>query len=195
MPLTPSTMLSLGTEAPAFSLPATNGEVVSSDDFAGRKGLLVMFICNHCPFVKHIRTGLAQFARDYENTGLAVVGISSNDVVAFPEDDLAHMKDEVIDAGYVFPYLFDETQSVAKAYQAACTPDLFLFDSDRRLVYRGQFDPSRPGNDTPVTGEDLRAAADALLDGGSVSREQIPSAGCNIKWIEGNSPEYLVVDS
>ncbi len=195
MPLTPSTMLSLGTEAPAFSLPATSGDVVSSDDFADQKALLVMFICNHCPFVKHIRSGLAQFARDYEKTELAVVGISSNDTVAFPEDDLAHMKEEVEDAGYVFPYLFDETQSVAKAYHAACTPDLFLFDSDRRLVYRGQFDGSRPGNDIPVTGEDLRSAVDAALAGRGIGAEQVPSAGCNIKWIEGNAPQYFAVDA
>lgn len=191
MPLTPSTMLPLGTEAPSFSIPATNGQVVSSGDFRERKGLLVMFICNHCPFVKHIRSDLAEFARDYEDTGLALVGISSNDIVAFPEDDMVHMKEEVIDAGYVFPYLFDETQSVAKAYRAACTPDLFLFDSDRRLVYRGQFDGSRPGNDVPVTGVDLRAAVNAVLAGRTVGEEQVPSAGCNIKWIDGNAPGYF----
>ncbi len=190
MALTPSTMLPLGTPVPAFSLPATDGQVVSSDDFPDRKGLLVMFICNYCPFVKHIRAGLAQFTREYEDTGLAIVGISSNDTVAFPEDDLAHMREEAQSAGYVFPYLFDETQSVAKAYQAACTPDFFLFDASRRLVYRGRFDGSRPSNEIPVSGADLRAAVDAVLEGRSVSQDQTPSAGCNIKWIEGNAPDY-----
>jgi peroxiredoxin len=190
MALTPSTMLPLGTPAPAFTLPASDGQVVSSDDFSDRKGLLVMFICNHCPFVKHIRAGLAQFARDYENTGLAIVGISSNDTVAFPEDDLPHMKEEAQSVGYTFSYLFDEFQSVAKAYQAACTPDFFLFDADRRLVYRGRFDGSRPGNEIPVSGADLRAGVDAVLEGRPVSGDQTPSAGCNMKWIEGNAPDY-----
>ena len=190
MGLTPSTMLPLGREGPPFSLPSIDGERVSSDDFSDRTGLLVMFICNHCPFVKHIRAGLAQFARDYEDTGLAIVGISSNDTVAFPEDDLPHMREEAQNAGYVFPYLFDETQSVAKAYQAACTPDFFLFDRNRMLVYRGRFDGSRPGNEIPVSGADLRAAADAVLEGRLVPEDQRPSAGCNIKWIEGNVPDY-----
>jgi peroxiredoxin len=190
MALTPSTMLDLGTAAPDFSLPDTTGRTVSLADFANAKGLLVIFICNHCPFVKHIRSGLARFARDYRDSGLAIVGISSNDTNAFPEDDLRHMKEEAESAGYVFPYLFDETQAVAKAFHAACTPDLFLFDGDRRLVYRGRFDGSRPGNDIPVTGSDIRAAADAVLAGRPLAKDQVPSAGCNIKWIEGNAPDY-----
>ena len=190
MALTPSTMLPLGTEILPFSLPATDGRVVSSEDFQDHKGLLIMFICNHCPFVKHIRTGLSQLARDYEDKELAIVAISSNDTVAFPEDDLPHMKEEARNADYIFPYLFDESQAVAKAYQAACTPDFFLFDADRSLVYRGRFDGSRPGNEIPVSGVDLRAAVDAVLETRPVSQAQTPSADCNIKWIEGNAPDY-----
>lgn len=191
MALTPSIMLELGTEAPPFSLPDTRARTVSSADLSGSKALLVMFICNHCPFVQHIRQGLAQFARDYQSSGLAIVGISSNDIQAFPQDDLEHMAAEADGAGYVFPYLLDRTQSVAKDYRAACTPDFFLFDADRRLAYRGRFDGSRPGNDIPVTGGDLRAAVDAVLQNRLVTLEQIPSAGCNIKWIKGNEPDYF----
>lgn len=191
MALTPSTMLELGTRAPDFSLPDTvSGKTVRLADFAGAKGLLVIFMCNHCPYVKHIADALAAFARDYQSRGLAVVGISSNDANYRAEDGPSHMADEARLRGYGFPYLYDEDQSVAKAYRAACTPDLFLFDAGHRLVYRGQFDGSRPKNDVAVTGSDLRLAADALLSGQSVADDQIPSIGCNIKWKPGNEPDY-----
>ena len=185
-----STMLPLGTPAPDFRLPTPDGRLVARDDFADAPALLVMFICNHCPYVKHIRGGLAAFARDYQPRGLAIVGINSNDVAAYPDDRPEKMAEEARAAGYVFPYLYDETQAVAKAYRAACTPDFFLFDRARTLVYRGQFDDSRPGNDRPVTGADLRAAADAVLAGRAVTDEQHPSIGCNIKWKPGNAPQY-----
>jgi len=191
MAQTPSTMLALGTPAPDFRLPDTNGRLVARDDLADAPALLVMFICNHCPFVKHIREGLARFARDYQGKGLAVVGINSNDVANYPEDSPAKMAAEVKAAGYVFPYLYDESQAVAKAYAAACTPDFFLFDRERRLVYRGQFDDSRPGNRVAVTGKDLRAACDAVLAQQPVAADQRPSIGCNIKWKRGNEPRYF----
>jgi peroxiredoxin len=183
-------MLPLGTEAPHFSLPDTEGRLVSVHDFKSSRALLVAFICNHCPFVKHIREGLAEFGRDYVKEGLGMVAINSNDVERYPDDSPEMMAREAKEAGYVFPYLFDETQEVAQAYRAACTPDFFLFDGDRKLVYRGQFDGSRPGNDVPVAGEDLRRAADAVLQGEPVSEDQVPSLGCNIKWRPGNAPEY-----
>lgn len=186
---TASTMLPLGTSAPDFSLPNVDGTTVSLSDFADAKGLLVIFMCNHCPFVVHLRSALAEFADEYQGKGLAVVGINSNDVNTHPDDSPEKMKEEAASAGYTFPYLYDETQDVAKAYRAACTPDFFLFDSDRSLVYRGQFDSSRPGNDQPITGADLRAAADAVLAGEDVSPEQTPSLGCNIKWAD--APEYF----
>jgi len=191
MVATPSTMLALGTEAPPFALPDTNGRLVSLDALPQTPGLLVMFICNHCPFVKHIRHELALFGREYQERGLQIVAINSNDVVAHPEDHPDRMRQEVREMGYTFPYLFDETQEVAKAYRAACTPDFFLFDGERRLAYRGQFDDSRPSNDRPVNGADLRAAADALLGGQRVPAQQQPSLGCNIKWKPGNAPEYF----
>ncbi len=190
MARTPSTMLPLGTEAPSFSLPDTDGEIVSLEDFEGAPGLLVMFLCNHCPFVKHLREGLAEFGREYLKRGLGIVAINSNDVERYPADSPEMMAREVAEAGYPFPYLFDETQEVAKAYRAACTPDFFLFDGDRGLVYRGQFDDSRPDNGVPVTGKDLKAAADAVLEGKPVPEEQKPSLGCNIKWKPGNEPAY-----
>lgn len=186
-----STMLPLGTPAPDFRLRSADGQMVARDDCADAPGLLVMFICNHCPYVKHIRNGLAAFARDYQPRGLAIVGINSNDVAAYPEDRPEKMADEARAAGYVFPYLHDETQSVAKAYRAACTPDFYLFDRQRRLVYRGQFDESRPGNNRAVSGADLRAAADAVLAHRSVTTDQRPSIGCNIKWKPGSAPEYF----
>jgi peroxiredoxin len=189
--LTASTMLSLGTTAPDFHLPDTTGRAVSRDDFKNAPAMLVAFICNHCPYVKHIRSGWAAFAREYQAKGLAIVGINSNDAEEYPEDGPKKMIDEVKAAGYVFPYLYDETQAVATAYRAACTPDFFLFDSDRRLAYRGQFDDSRPGNNVPVTGKDLRAACNAVLAGNPVPATQKPSAGCNIKWKRGNEPEYF----
>lgn len=185
-----STMLSLGTKAPAFRLPDAHGKWVSSDDFTDSLALLVIFMCNHCPYVKHIQARLAELAREYQARGVAVVGISSNDAEAFPEDAPQKMAEEIQQAGYTFPYLYDETQAVAKLYQAACTPDFFLFDRDRRLVYRGQFDDSRPKSGRPVTGKDLRAALDALLSGRPVAQNQQPSSGCNIKWKSGNVPTY-----
>ena len=187
-----STMLELGTAAPDFSLPeAGSGKTVSLADFAGKKALLVMFLCNHCPFVKHVRGELARLARDYQAKGLAAVAINSNDWEAFPEDSPEKMAAEAREQGYTFPYLYDETQAVAKAYRAACTPDYFLFDAGRKLVYRGQLDESRPGKDVPVTGKDLRAALDAVLAGRPAPAEQKPSLGCNIKWRAGNEPEYF----
>lgn len=191
MAVTPSTMSALGTEAPDFRLPDTQGKIVCRDDFADAPALLVIFICNHCPFVKHIRQGLAEMVRHYQAKGVAVVGINSNDVANFPEDSPEKMAEEVQSAGYTFPYLYDEHQDVAKAYKAACTPDFFLFDRQRKLVYRGQMDDSRPGNGIPVTGADLRAAMDALLEGKKVSEKQKASVGCNIKWKPGNQPDYL----
>jgi peroxiredoxin len=184
-------MLPLGTPAPDFNLPATDGRTVARDDFAAAPALLVMFICNHCPYVKHIRDGLAAFGRDYRSRGLAIVAINANDVAAYPQDRPEKMAEEARAAGYAFPYLYDETQAVAKAYRAACTPDFFLFDRARRLVYRGQFDDSRPGSDHPVTGADLRAAADAVLAGREPSGAQRPSIGCNIKWKAGAAPVYF----
>lgn len=184
-------MLPLGTTAPDFKLPDTNGKTVSLTVFKGAPALVVMFICNHCPYVKHIRGGLAQFARDYASKHAAIVAISSNDVENYSEDSPAKMKEEVKSVGYTFPYLYDETQEVAKAYRAACTPDIYLFDKNQKLVYRGQFDDSRPGNGVSVTGKDLRAALDAVLAGKAVSANQKASMGCNIKWKAGNEPDYF----
>jgi peroxiredoxin len=194
MAQTPSTMSPLGAKPPDFALPDTNGRVVRLTDFKSAPALLVMFICNHCPFVKHIRAELAHLAADYQRKGVAIVAINSNDVAMYPDDSPAKMKEETAAMGYTFPYLYDETQDVAKAFQAACTPDFFLYDQDRRLVYRGQLDDSRPskyiGRDVPVTGKDLRAALDAVLAGCPVSLEQKPSVGCNIKWKPGNEPNF-----
>lgn len=187
MALTPSNMLALGTAAPNFSLPSTAGTYVSLQTFAQYKLLLVMFICNHCPFVKHIQSELARFGRDCQDLRVGVVAISSNDVDAYPADSMDKMREEARNAQYTFPYVLDDTQQVAKAYDAACTPDFFLFDGDRKLVYRGRFDDSRPGNGIPVTGKDLRAAIDAALKN-EVLAEQKPSMGCNIKWKPGNAP-------
>ena len=184
-------MLPLGTVAPDFQLPDTAGKTVALADFKDQLALLVVFMCNHCPYVKHIRAGLAQLARDYLPRGAAIVGINANDVANYPEDSPARMQEEVKAAGYLFPYLYDETQAVAKAYRAACTPDFFLFDRGRRLVYRGQLDASRPGNGIPVTGKDLRSALDAVLAGKPTSEFQVPSIGCNIKWKAGKAPDYF----
>ena len=191
MPETPSTMLDLGTPLPSFSLPDFNGKTVTDADFKGSQALLVAFICKHCPFVRHIRSEFARFAKEYEARGLKVVAIMSNSIEEFPEDGPEGMKQETEEAGYVFPYLFDKDQNVAKLFKAACTPDLFLFDSNRRLVYRGQFDGSRPKNNVAVNGADLRAAADAVLAGTAPSETQRPSMGCNIKWYPGNEPAYF----
>jgi thiol-disulfide isomerase/thioredoxin len=191
MAQTASTMLPLGTPAPDFNLPEpATGKTLSLSDFQSAPALLVMVICNHCPFVKHIRQGLIQFAQDYQAKGLAIVAISANDVANYPADSPEKMAEEAKTFGYPFPYLYDETQDVAKAYHAACTPDFFLFDADRKLVYRGQFDGSRPGNNIPSTGVDLRAAADAVLTGQPAPTDQKPSIGCNIKWKVGNEPGY-----
>jgi peroxiredoxin len=188
MAKTASTMLPLGTPAPDFWLPDTGGKIVSLADFQDAPALLVIFMCNHCPYVKHIRHELAELAGEYQARHVAVVGINSNDAANYPDDSPAKMVEEVKHIGYSFPYLYDETQFVAKAYRAACTPDIYLFDSQRRLVYRGQFDDSRPGNGIPVTGKGLREALDAVLAGKPNSQNQKPSIGCNIKWKPGNEP-------
>lgn len=178
-----STMLALGTEAPDFALEdVTTGRTVRRSEFDDRKALLVMFICRHCPYVRHVRKGLAELGRDYQDRDVGIVAISANDPATYPEDAPESLAEEAREAGYTFPYLFDETQAVARAYAAACTPDFFIFDADRKLAYRGQFDSSRPSNDVPVTGEDLRAAIDALLADRPVSEDQRPSVGCTIKW-------------
>ena len=182
MAATPSTMLELGTHLPHFHLPNVDGTFVSSNHFRGAPALLVVFICPHCPFVGHIRNELSRFAREYQANGLRMVAVNSNDSIAFPDDSPEGMKDEISRAGYTFPYLVDETQEVAKAFRAACTPDFFLFDRNQKLVYRGQFDDSRPRNLIPVTGSNLRAATDAVLSGATASSNQKPSIGCNIKW-------------
>ena len=188
---TASTMLPIGTPAPDFSLRNVDGQLVSRADFDGAPALLVIFMCNHCPFVKHIASQLAQLGRDYQSQGVGVVAISSNDVASHPEDSPEQMVHEAEQQGYTFAYLFDEEQDVAAAYQAACTPDFFIFDGQQQLAYRGQLDDSRPGNDIPVTGADLRAALDAVLAGAPVSESQQPSIGCNIKWQEGREPAYF----
>jgi peroxiredoxin len=183
-------MLPLGTKAPHFRLPDPQGKFVSLDDYKDAPALLVAFICNHCPYVQHVRSKFAEFASEYQGRGVGVVAISSNDVESYPADRPEKMAEEIKQAGYTFPYLYDETQEVAKAYRAACTPDFYLFDREHRLVYRGQFDDSRPGNGRPVTGADLRAALEALLAARPVPSQQRPSLGCNIKWKRGNAPEY-----
>jgi len=192
MARTLSTMLELGTKAPNFELlePAT-GETVSLKDVSGGRGLLVAFICNHCPFVKHVRHAFADLAKELQGKAIRVVAINSNDVATNPDDAPEHMVAEAKEIGYSFPYLYDEAQSVAKAYRAACTPDFYLFNAELALFYRGQLDDSRPGNDQPVDGRDLRAAADALLAGKPAPAEQKPSMGCNIKWKPGNEPDYF----
>ncbi|MGA3080459.1 MAG: thioredoxin family protein [Terracidiphilus sp.] len=183
MALTESTMLELGTKAPDFALAdVVTGKIVRRDDFSGSKALLVMFICTHCPYVKHIEIGLAALGKDYAGKPVSIVAISSNDAATHPEDGPTGLKRQAEVCGFAFPYLYDETQIVARAYKAACTPDFFLFDGDFRLVYRGQFDPSRPGSGVPVTGEDLRSAIDAALASKSPEKDQRPSIGCNIKW-------------
>ena len=191
MVLTPSTMLPLGTKAPDFSLVNVDGRVVSLADLAGKQALLVIFLCNHCPYVKHVADVLARFTSEYLAKGVAVVGINSNDVANYPADSPEQMVAEAKSRGYKFPYLYDETQEVAKAYRAACTPDFYLFDGDQRLVYRGQFDASRPDSGVPVSGADLRAAIDAVLAGREPPAEQRPSIGCNIKWKPGGAPDYF----
>lgn len=186
-----STMLALGTKAPDFALPdVTTGRTVRRSDFDEKKALVVMFICRHCPYVSHVRMGLAELGRDHRDRDVGIVAIGANDPEAYPEDAPESLAEEAREAGYTFPYLFDETQEVAKAYTAACTPDFFLFDAERNLAYRGQFDSSRRGNDVPVTGQDLRSAIDAVLSDSPVSQDQRPSVGCTIKWRPGNEPGY-----
>jgi peroxiredoxin len=184
-------MLPLGTEAPDFALPDTRGKTVSLSDFSDAPALAVIFMCNHCPYVKHVAAGIAQLARDYQARGVAFVGINSNDVNEYADESPANMAKEVKLRGYTFPYLYDATQEVAKQYRAACTPDFYVFDDQRRLVYRGQLDSSRPGSDIPVTGNDLRAALDAVLAGRPLPEDQKPSLGCNIKWKPGGEPDYF----
>jgi peroxiredoxin len=184
-------MLALGTRAPEFSLPDTQGTLVSLADLAAAPALVVAFICNHCPYVKHLREELAALGRDLQPKRVNIVAIASNDVANYPDDSPARMAQEVATAGYTFPYLYDESQEVAKEYRAACTPDFFVFDGDQKLAYRGQFDDSRPGNGLPVTGRDVRAAVEAILAGAPVASDQKPSVGCNIKWKPGNEPDYF----
>jgi len=191
MAMTASTMLPLGTAAPPFSLPDTAGKPVSLVDFQDADALLIVFMCNHCPFVKHIIRDFVELAKEYQGRGVGVVGINSNDVANYPDDRPELMASEAAERGFTFPYLYDESQDAAKAYRAACTPDFYVFDKDHRLAYRGQMDDSRPGNDEPITGSDLRAALDAVLEGRAVPDEQRPSIGCNIKWIAGNEPDYF----
>lgn len=188
---TASTMLPLGTPAPDFSLLNVDSKTVSLADFSDAKALVVIFMCNHCPFVKHLADALADFGRECQEKGIAVVGISSNDVANYPDDSPEQMVHEAENRGYTFAYLYDEDQSVAQAYKAACTPDFYVFDAEQKLAYRGQFDASRPGNDVAVTGDDLRKAVDAVVAGQPVPEPQMPSIGCNIKWISGKEPEYF----
>jgi peroxiredoxin len=188
---TASTMLPLGTAAIDFSLPSVSGETVSLATFRDAKALVVIFMCNHCPYVKHVAPELVRVVADYQDRGVAFVGINSNDAKAYPEDSFQKMKEEAQAQGYRFQYVFDETQSVAKAYRAACTPDFFVFDQNRKLVYRGQLDDSRPKSDRPLTGKDLRTALDQVLTGQLVSEMQKPSIGCNIKWIADQEPSYF----
>lgn len=191
MALTPSTMLPLGTPAPDFSLPdVVSGKTISLKTFAGKKTLLVMFICRHCPYVDHVKEELARIGQDYLSRGAGIVAVSSNDAKNYPDDRPERLKDMAGKLAFSFPFCYDETQGTARAYAAACTPDFFLFDAERRLVYRGQLDDSRPGNGKPVTGRDLRAALDQVLKGKPVSKDQLPSVGCSIKWKAGNEPSF-----
>mgnify|MGYP006296004991 CR=1 FL=1 len=191
---TNSRMLPLGTRAPDFSLPDVDGRTVSLSDFKDRRAVLVIFMCNHCPFVKHVLDTLLELAREYKSKGVGIAGINANDAEKYPDDSPEKMKQAAEEKDFPFSYLYDEDQSTAKAYHAACTPDFFVFDSDLRLVYRGQMDDSRPGSGTEATGEDLRKALDSVLAGKEVDAEQKPSMGCNIKWKENNKPDYASVN-
>ncbi|MDH3265320.1 MAG: thioredoxin family protein [Gammaproteobacteria bacterium] len=191
MAVTESTMLELGTQAPDFDLPEPGGKRIRLSDFADVDGLVVAFICNHCPFVKHIREGLAAFARDYAQCNVAMVAINANDFATYSGDAPEHMQTEIDNFGYCFSYVYDESQEVAKLYRAACTPEFYLFDAGRKLVYRGRFDAATPGNNEPVTGNELRRATDAMLAGLAPDAEQKPGIGCSIKWKPGNTPDYL----
>lgn len=191
MAATESTMLELGTAAPEFTLPTPSGELVRLSDFSEADGLVVAFICNHCPFVKLIREQLAEFAREYAARNVAMVAINANDFATYTGDTPEKMQAEIDEFGYTFPYVYDESQEVAKAYRAACTPEFYLFDAERKLVYRGRFDAATPGNGVAVTGNELRAATDALLAGATPDADQKPGLGCNIKWRPGNAPDYF----
>mgnify|MGYP001793434739 FL=1 len=192
MVMVESTMLALGTKAPAFALAdVVSGDTITLETFTDSKALLVMFMCVHCPFVKHVEQELAKIGHDYVDKSLGIVAISSNSVATHPQDAPEHMKTQAATQGFTFPYCYDDTQAVAKAYTAACTPDFFLFDADFKLAYRGQLDDSRPGNDKPVTGKDLRAAIDDVLAGQPLGNQQVPSIGCNIKWVPGQAPDYF----
>ncbi|MGK7939279.1 MAG: thioredoxin family protein [Crocosphaera sp.] len=192
MARTLSTMLPLGTKAPDFSLEdVVSGNKISLDTFAEKKALLVMFICVHCPFVKHLQDALAEVGKEYVDKGLGIVAISANDIIKYPDDAPDKMKIMAETLGFNFPFCYDESQEVAKAYTAACTPDFFLFNKDNMLVYRGQFDDSRPGNDIPITGVDLKAAIESVLIERTIDNQQKPSIGCNIKWKAGNEPPYF----
>jgi peroxiredoxin len=190
MVVTASKTLDLGTSAPDFNLPDTQGNIVSLGDFKDAPALLIIFMCNHCPFVKHVLHVMVDLIKRYQAKGIAIVGINSNDVANFPDDQPEKMAEVAKKAGFTFPYLFDQSQEVAKTHHAACTPDFFLFDKERKLVYRGQMDDSRPGSEVPVTGVDLIRAMDSVLAGRDISIDQKPSMGCNIKWKQGNEPEY-----
>lgn len=193
MSLTPSTMLPLGTKAIDFNLKdVISGNQISLKNFNDKKALLVMFICRHCPYVRHVQSEIAKIGKDYAGKSLGIVAINANDISAYPEDGPEGMRKQVLELGFTFPYCFDETQETAKVYTAACIPDFFLFDKERKLVYRGQLDGSRPGNNTPLTGEDLRGAIDAVLEEKPISSEQKPSTGCSIKWKSGNEPSYFL---
>jgi peroxiredoxin len=191
MAATPSTMLDLGTKAPDFHLPDYDGHIHALQDHLGEKGTIIIFICNHCPYVVHIIQRFSELSSEFMKKGMGVVAISSNDVDAYPQDAPPEMKKFAEKYGFEFPYLFDQKQDIAQNYRAACTPDIYLFDENRKLIYRGQFDDSRPGNDLPVTGNDLQNAVEAMLNGEEVSAEQKPSMGCNIKWKKGNEPDYF----
>lgn len=191
MARTASTMLELGSRAPDFRLPDPDGNPVALKDFDGSPALLVVFMCNHCPYVIHIREKLVQRIREYQDQGVTVVAINSNDYSTYPDDSPERMAQDMKEFGFSFPYLVDDDQAVAKSYEAACTPDIYLFDKDKKLVYRGQFDSARPGNTTPITGEDLTAAVSQMLEGKEIRVVQQPSMGCNIKWKAGNEPAYF----
>ncbi len=192
MSLTPSTMLELGTRAPDFSLPdVCTGQTVNLRDFSEKGALLVIFMCAHCPFVKLVEEELSAIGREFQEQGLGMVAISTNDAENYPDDAPELLKEQADRLGFTFPYLYDESQEAAKAYRAACTPDLYLFDKDMKLVYRGQLDDARPGNEKPITGKNLRAAINAVLAGEEVTESQLPATGCNIKWKPGNTPDYF----
>ncbi len=191
MSLTPSTMLPIGTKAPDFILPDPTGKQIALSDFSEAPATFIIFMCNHCPYVKHLQKQLTEIAREFQDKGVAVIAINSNDTENYTDDSPKEMAKEIKKFDYTFPYLFDETQEIAKAYRAACTPDFYVFDGDQKLAYRGQFDASRPGNSLPINGADIKNALNSILNGEPVSTDQKPSIGCSIKWRPGNAPEYF----